>query len=251
MSKAGSKEQDAEQFLHEADHSPTKSRESTMWMPPLLGTGSYRAVESYVFRLGRSGPSFWMYNPLKRLHGSWSAGSIPAPRLHEQRVSLLWNHAKAFASYTRTSSNLVLGVDMRTTNLIVAWALLTTVHVADGAEALPPCDPMPAAQLTALEPRSYRPDALHLTGVIIVSVTIAADGAITDAQARINEDVPARFYHLGHAIQLIESPSPAARQRAEEEAKQDALQMVTTARYPGRAEACRGEFTVTFKLPVD
>jgi hypothetical protein len=90
-----------------------------------------------------------------------------------------------------------------------------------------------------------------LTGDIVVSVTIAADGAIKDAQARINEAAPARFYRFGYAIRLIESPSPAARQRAEDEAKQDALQMVTTARYPSRAVACRGEFTVTFKLPTD
>jgi hypothetical protein len=110
---------------------------------------------------------------------------------------------------------------------------------------------MPAAQLTALESRPYRPDALYLTGNIVVSVTIAADGAVKDALARINEGVPARLYRFGYAIQLIETPSPAARQRAEEEAKQDALQMVTTARYPSRAAACRGEFTVTFKLPIE
>jgi hypothetical protein len=142
-------------------------------------------------------------------------------------------------------------MNMRTTNLIAAWALATSVHAADGAETLPPCDPMPAAQLTAIEPRPYRSDALHLTGDIVVSVTIAADGAVKDAQARINEGVPARFYRFGHSIQLIETPLPAARQRAEEEAKQDALQMVTSARYPSRAAACRGEFTVTFKLPID
>jgi hypothetical protein len=128
---------------------------------------------------------------------------------------------------------------------------MTSVHAADGAETLPPCDPTPAAQLTALEPRPYGSEALYLAGNIVVSVTIAADGAVKDAQARINEGVPARFYRLGRAIQLIETPLPAARQRAEEEAKQDALQIVTTARYPSRAAACRGEFTVTFKLPID
>ena len=140
---------------------------------------------------------------------------------------------------------------MRTTNLIAAWALLTSVHAADAAEILPACDPMPAAQFTASEERAYGPDALYLTGNIVISVTIAADGAIKDAQARINEDVPARFYRLGHAIKLIKTPLPAARQRAEEEAKQDALQMVTSARYPSRAVECRGEFTVTFKMPID
>jgi hypothetical protein len=56
---------------------------------------------------------------------------------------------------------------------------------------------------------------------------------------------------LGYAIELIETRLPAARQRAEEEAKQDAVQMVTTARYPSRAVECRGEFTVTFKMPID
>lgn len=140
---------------------------------------------------------------------------------------------------------------MRTTNLIAAWALLTFVHIADGAETLPPCDPMPAAQITATEPHPYRSDALYLIGDIVVSVTIAADGAIKDAQARIKEGAPARFYRFGHAIQLIESPLPTARQRAEEEARQDALQMVTTSRYPSRTVACRGEFIVTFKLPTD
>lgn len=139
---------------------------------------------------------------------------------------------------------------MRTSNLIAAWALLTSVHPADGAESLPPCDPMPAAQLTASEPRSHGRNDLYWTGDIVVSVTIAADGAIRDAQARINEGVPARFYRFGYAIELIETPLPAARLQAEEEAKQDALQMVATARYPSRAVACRGEFTVTFQLPI-
>jgi hypothetical protein len=110
---------------------------------------------------------------------------------------------------------------------------------------------MPAAQPTASEPRTYGRDDLYWTGDIVVRFTIAADGAIKDAQARINEEVPARFYHFGYAIQLIENPLPEARQRAEQEAKQDALQTVTTARYPSRAAACRGEFTVTFKLPSD
>jgi len=110
---------------------------------------------------------------------------------------------------------------------------------------------MPAVQRTGNEPRPHRPDDLYWTGTIIVSVTIAADGAIKDAQARIKEGVPAHFYRLGYAIDLIETPLPAARQRAEEEAKQDAVQMVTTARYPSRAVECRSEFTVTFKMPID
>jgi hypothetical protein len=110
---------------------------------------------------------------------------------------------------------------------------------------------MLAAQPTASQPRTNRPDDLYWTGDIVVTFTIAADGAIMDAQARINEEVPARFYRFGYAIQLIENPSPAARQRAEEEAKQDALHTITTARYPSRAAACRSEFTVTCKLPID
>jgi hypothetical protein len=139
---------------------------------------------------------------------------------------------------------------MRTTNLIAACVLPVSVQAADGAETLPRCDPMPAVQPTAIEPRPHDPDNLFWTGTIVVSVTIGADGATKDAQARINEGVPARFYHrMGHHIQLIETPLPAARQRAEEEAKQDAVQAVSTARYPSRAVECRGEFTVTFKMP--
>lgn len=104
---------------------------------------------------------------------------------------------------------------MRTSNLIAAWALLTSVHPADGAEILPPCDLMPAAQLTASEPRSHGRNDLYWTGDIVVSVTIAADGAIRDAQARINEGVPARFYRFGYAqpigswnVTVTRHPSP-------------------------------------------
>lgn len=140
---------------------------------------------------------------------------------------------------------------MRTINLIAACALPISVHAADSADTLPRCDAMPTLRPTASEPRPHRPNDLYWTGTIIVSVRIAADGAIKDAQARINEGVAARFYRLGYAIELIETPLPAARQRAEEEAKQDAVQMVSAARYPSRALECRGEFTVTFKLPID
>ncbi|WP_129645483.1 hypothetical protein [Peristeroidobacter agariperforans] len=91
------------------------------------------------------------------------------------------------------------------------------------------------------EPRTFRRDDLYWTGSIVVSFTIAADGSIKDAQARVNEEVPARFYRFGYAIQPIENALPAARQRAEERAKQGALQTVITARYPSRAAACRGE----------
>lgn len=110
---------------------------------------------------------------------------------------------------------------------------------------------MPPVRPTAGEPRHFGPSDLLWTGTIIVSVTIATDGTIEDAQARIDEGVPASFYRRGRALELIEAPLPTARQRAEETAKQDAIQSVSTARYPSRAIECRGEFKVTYKMQSD
>jgi hypothetical protein len=52
------------------------------------------------------------------------------------------------------------------------------------------------------------PDDLYWTGTIIVSVTIAADGAIKDAQARINKGVPAHFYRSDTLLNLSRRPCP-------------------------------------------
>jgi hypothetical protein len=111
--------------------------------------------------------------------------------------------------------------------------------------------PAPIVQPTAGEPHPHRPGDVYWAGTIVVSFTIAADGALQREQARINEGIPARLYRFGRAIQIIDNPLPAARQRAEEDAKRDALQMVSTLRYPNRDAECQGEFTVTFKLPSD